>query len=517
MRWLFCLMLVLTVLPAAEAAADSCALQADGQWDVAATWTCNQVPDEGDAVTLGAGYEVTVDAPAEAGSLAIGGYAKITFAIETTLAVTGAMVSTADALAGTASGGMIAGLGTVVAGGSFTKTGAGDLLIGERGRLELAGAATLSAGRLCLFQSGSATPAAALVVTGTLDVPSIASSPGIGCYASSFSLTEVRVEEGASLNLDHADVAVATPFRIAGTLRVPGTATCETLCIFQVNAGGLADIDGTLSCGDDDIPATSVLLTDGAMLTGAGTVDCDVSAQLGSTMRPDAGALAVARKVFLLGGWLDVPAGRAVTADTLTVGYNGALTGDGTVTADVTNEGGSVRPGASPGTLTIDGDYTQTGDGTLEAEVAAGRSRPPRGHRHRHARRDAPRAAGRRPRPRADRHLPHPHRRHAVGRLRDARRRPAAGRQVVRRRVPGLPCGGDARRAPARGRRPASGRPDAAARGRPTPRGRPPAGPLRSPAPTAEELPLRAARPRRSPGASGSPAKIVPSRRRPAA
>ena len=46
MRCLLCLVLTLIALPAGEAAADSCALQTDGDWDVAANWDCNQVPDK---------------------------------------------------------------------------------------------------------------------------------------------------------------------------------------------------------------------------------------------------------------------------------------------------------------------------------------------------------------------------------------------------------------------------------------------------------------------------------------
>ena len=38
MRRLLCLALTLLAFPAGEAAADSCDLQTDGDWDVAANW-----------------------------------------------------------------------------------------------------------------------------------------------------------------------------------------------------------------------------------------------------------------------------------------------------------------------------------------------------------------------------------------------------------------------------------------------------------------------------------------------
>ncbi len=48
----------------------------------------------------------------------------------------------------------------------------------------------------------------------------------------------------------------------------------------------------------------------------------------------------------------------------------GTLRGVGTFTGTVTNSGGTVHPGHSPGVLTITGDYTQGAGGTLAADVA---------------------------------------------------------------------------------------------------------------------------------------------------
>ena len=41
----------------------------------------------------------------------------------------------------------------------------------------------------------------------------------------------------------------------------------------------------------------------------------------------------------------------------------GSVAGNGTITASVTNSGGTLTPGTSPGSITIDGNYVQT-DGT---------------------------------------------------------------------------------------------------------------------------------------------------------
>ncbi len=48
----------------------------------------------------------------------------------------------------------------------------------------------------------------------------------------------------------------------------------------------------------------------------------------------------------------------------------GLLTGEGTITGDVANAGGTTAPGLSVGILDIDGDYTQATGGTLEIEIA---------------------------------------------------------------------------------------------------------------------------------------------------
>ena len=45
------------------------------------------------------------------------------------------------------------------------------------------------------------------------------------------------------------------------------------------------------------------------------------------------------------------------------------LRGGGQVSGNVTNTSGTVRPGASPGTLTVTGSYTQGAAGVLEIDI----------------------------------------------------------------------------------------------------------------------------------------------------
>ena len=48
----------------------------------------------------------------------------------------------------------------------------------------------------------------------------------------------------------------------------------------------------------------------------------------------------------------------------------GVLKGTGTVGSAVNNTGGTVEPGASPGTLNVNGSFTQSGNGTLVTDIA---------------------------------------------------------------------------------------------------------------------------------------------------
>ncbi len=56
------------------------------------------------------------------------------------------------------------------------------------------------------------------------------------------------------------------------------------------------------------------------------------------------------------------------TAQNLFLGRGGLLAGNGTVVANVFNQGGIINPGQSPGRLTVDGAFDNTG-GTLVLEV----------------------------------------------------------------------------------------------------------------------------------------------------
>ncbi len=70
------------------------------------------------------------------------------------------------------------------------------------------------------------------------------------------------------------------------------------------------------------------------------------------------------------GGLTDIAAGGALILPQGATLTGGVLRGGGQVRGNITNTGGTVIPGSSPGTLTITGAYTQAAGGTLQIDVA---------------------------------------------------------------------------------------------------------------------------------------------------
>jgi fibronectin-binding autotransporter adhesin len=70
-------------------------------------------------------------------------------------------------------------------------------------------------------------------------------------------------------------------------------------------------------------------------------------------------------------GRVDVASGQTFAASNgITVATDGVFAGGGQLAGNLTNSSGTVKPGASPGTMTVSGNYAQGAAGTLEAEIA---------------------------------------------------------------------------------------------------------------------------------------------------
>jgi hypothetical protein len=88
------------------------------------------------------------------------------------------------------------------------------------------------------------------------------------------------------------------------------------------------------------------------------------------TVQVDAGAQALFNSTNLV---QDGASAKTIVNGTLNVAQlelqAGQLSGTGTISGDVVNTGGQVKPGASPGTLTIGGNYSQAPGGSLVIEL----------------------------------------------------------------------------------------------------------------------------------------------------
>ncbi|WP_133646334.1 autotransporter-associated beta strand repeat-containing protein [Paraburkholderia flava] len=153
--------------------------------------------------------------------------------------------------------------------------------------------------------------------------------------------------------------ASANPLEFqGGTLKVTGTGFNQTARnIVWGSAGGGFDIDDATNTFT---VAQALTGTGGLLKSGAGTLLLNgQNTYTGGTIL-NAGTLEVG----------DADHASATLAGDLQVNATGTLRGHGTVAGNIANNGGTVSPGGSIGTLNVGGNYTQASNGTLAVEVS---------------------------------------------------------------------------------------------------------------------------------------------------
>lgn len=153
----------------------------------------------------------------------------------------------------------------------------------------------------------------------------------------------VRVNSSASMT---GGLASGQTLSIAGTVHAPPSFTNAGTIVFDqslsnptLNASGTLTNTGTVETNGASANTSS--------LGGGGTLD-----QTGPAAEV---VIPVGTKLNIGGSPLLLKAGE--------------LSGGGTLTGSVNNSGGTLAPGASPGTLALSGNYTQGAGGSLEIEV----------------------------------------------------------------------------------------------------------------------------------------------------
>jgi hypothetical protein len=172
---------------------------------------------------------------------------------------------------------------------------------------------------------------------------------------------------------DSTAVTIKGPPNVIRLLDVNGT-----IAIGFNNRGDMSlDQSATAECdlllvGGQSAVATGELRVLDADLHVTGNAQIGVGAGRGSMLiQPEC--------VMSIGGTMTVggPGGGDVTVNGFIVGPGlvkavpgGVMNGNGRIIARKVENGGTIAPNLSPGTLTIEGDYEQLEDGVLEIEVA---------------------------------------------------------------------------------------------------------------------------------------------------
>jgi hypothetical protein len=263
---------------------------------------------------------------------------------------------------GLASGASMSGAGTVRVGGGVFSVASGATLAptdlrDDSGQLDLA--TDVTAGTLTMA-GGSRTGAGKLTVNGATTI----SGGSFGGAAT----TELK-----------GTTDLSGPFELINghTLKLGPTTTWSA---GQISFGGSPDAvllnPGTLTVAGDRTADNTTCCSAGIIrntgtfnrTTSSGTLTLDVHVENSGTFNLQTGTLSDPTFAYTqTAGTTVLSNGTTLATDTRIQG--GSLRGNATIAGPLTNSGGVVQPGSSPGTLTVTGDYTQGAGGTLEEEI----------------------------------------------------------------------------------------------------------------------------------------------------
>lgn len=317
----------------------------------------------------------------------------------------------ADGKSVTSGGGC--GSGTSVkndTGGSINATGTGALFVGDYeqgngtttganpvqlygGCLKYTGAAGVGASKVLAYAgfnlTGEMQAAQALTVTNasantnlTLQSPFTSKGsitftcPTSPCNGPGFNGNGHLFTNAGTFTVDAAASNGTTLDMSSGGMTNSPTGTFQLNGHTNFNGGGPFSNQGTLrivaSANTPSFPNTGTVVLDQSatsptlntnILTNTGTITTNGASANTSSLNGTVEQTGAAAQVI-------VPAGTKLSLNNPLLLKAGTLSGGGTLQGSVDNSGGTVTPGASPGTLTVSGNYTQAAGGTLAIEVA---------------------------------------------------------------------------------------------------------------------------------------------------
>ncbi len=292
--------------------------------------------------------------------------------------------------------------GAYLAGAGATLEFSGRASVGATGRVGGPGVTRVSA-NLTLAPSAALNPAVlelagqtmTLQGTGALSVPSLSLVGGVLDSSRDLNVTALSAETGTLVGNFTTTVPASGSFSktTAGqltvkqgadlVLNVDASLSGGSICLQDLGGGDpglhlnavltIADTasENAFNCSNGDDDAPHLLINSGGELRRAGPGLTRVQSR---TRNAGTVAIAGGRTLHFVGGYeqvgglTDVAAGAELIGPVSLLG--GVLAGNGQLTGQVSNPGGSVRAGASAGVLKIQGSYNQGAGGTLQTEVA---------------------------------------------------------------------------------------------------------------------------------------------------
>jgi len=208
----------------------------------------------------------------------------------------------------------------------------------------LTGSDAVSAGGLLTWTGGTLSGAAPFNANGGISI-----SGGAAKYMDGRTLNNAGTATWTGSNYIYMSNGAVVNNLATGTLNLQGDRSFYFSGGSQPAFNNAGTVSRTINTG--------TFTFEGVAFSNSGTV----SAQTG-TLAFSGGYLQTAGATILAGGAI------SMSGSSLTL-QSGVLSGAGTITGSLVNNGGQVSPGASPGILSITGGYTQTPAGVLNIEI----------------------------------------------------------------------------------------------------------------------------------------------------
>ncbi len=255
--------------------------------------------------------------------------------------------------------------GTFAPSGTFTVGTSGDVVLNNTVPPSTIGSPI--AGTLTV-NVGQTFPA--VTVTGTLNGTGDFSFPSNLTLSGGFlgGAATATIPVGATLFLGTTTNTIsARTVDVAGTVEwTAGQINCQNLTL-NVLAGGVMNVSSNAALAQS--VGTNALNVAGTLNKSSGTTTVNIPCSNAGTVNVSGGALSLNSSYTQTAGATLISGGSFTKSGSPIALQGGVLGGTGTLTGAVTQTGGSIAPGLSPGLFTITGASTQNATSALDIEL----------------------------------------------------------------------------------------------------------------------------------------------------